>query len=109
MLLPSLLVAVALLAEPKTRCAPEGLYRATAGFFTHFDGQGHWRTMTRPNGPPAVSGRYDVDRDQIRFKAGSAGETPFDWSATFSEDCNSIVLKYVKGSIPDILFVRVAG
>jgi hypothetical protein len=109
MLLPTLLVSLALLAEPKARCAPEGLYRADAGFFTRFDGQGRWETMTALGTAPQLAGRYDVDRDQIRFKLSSDGETPYDWVARFSEDCNAIVLSYLKGTSPEIRFTRVVS
>ena len=104
MLLPSLLVAVALAAEPAPRCVPKGLYQASAGFFTRFDGQGHWQTTTAANGPALIGGRYDLDGHQIRFKLAADGETPFDWTATFSDDCRSIVLKYMKGTESDIHF-----
>lgn len=42
----------------------------------------------------------------IRFKLAADGETAYDWTATFSEDCNAIVLRYSKPGMARIHFTR---
>lgn len=103
-MLTSLLVALALAAP---RCTPEGLYRAEAGFFTRFDGAGHWATSTTADGPPVIQGPVFREGDRLRFKLNTDGETNHPWFASFSEDCQAFVLKHERGASPDIHFRRV--
>jgi hypothetical protein len=105
-----MLLLLALLAvSPATprHCQPEGVYRATAGFFTRFDGERHWETSSTAKGPALIHGPYFIESERIRFKIEGAAETPYDWFATFSPDCGSFVLAYEHGGQADIHFERV--
>lgn len=91
----------------KELAAGEGLYKAS-GFFTRFDGHGRWQTVLTPDGPHALQGPYFIHNSEIRFTLAGNGETPFDWKARFSQDCETITLEYAAHTgQPDIHFSRV--